>query len=72
MFNAIKFNVLRRHRTAVFGVFFIALLMVLLSISAKAQCSKTWDASGEWEISQGLGAGTVFRLNLKQSGNACR
>src|SRR5437868_4031374 len=70
MFNAIKFNAKRRHRTSVLGVFFFAAVMVLLPISARAQCSKTWDASGEWEISQGLGAGTVFRLSLKQSGSA--
>ena len=70
MFKAIKFNALRRQRTSVLGVFFFAAVMVLLPISANAQraCAKIWDASGEWEISQG--AGDVIRLNLKQSGSA--
>lgn len=70
MFNAIKFNASRRHRSAVFGVFFFAVVMVLLPISAKAQCAKTWDASGEWEMRQGRRGATVVLLKIKQSGSA--
>lgn len=71
MFNAIKFKASRRDRTSMFGVFFFAMAMVLLPISARAQCSKTWDASGEWEIRQGpVARTTVIRLNLQQSGSA--
>ena len=71
MFNAIKFNASLRHRTLALGVLFFVVVIVLLPISAKAQCAKTWDASGEWEIRQGSAARTaVLRLNLAQSGSA--
>jgi hypothetical protein len=70
MFNAISYAS-HRCQTAVLGVFFFAAVMVLLPISAHGQCSKTWDASGEWEIRQGpVGRTTVIRLDLKQSGQA--
>ncbi|HEV7700993.1 MAG TPA: hypothetical protein VGO43_12240 [Pyrinomonadaceae bacterium] len=72
MFNATKVNA-SRHRTSGLrvGVVLFAAVIVLLPISANAQCSRTWDASGEWEIHQGSGPrATVMRLNLTQSGNA--
>ncbi len=47
--------------------FFFAGAITLLPVSADAQCSKTWDASGEWEIRQGR---TLVKLNIKQSGSA--
>jgi hypothetical protein len=68
MFNVIKFNASCRNLTSVLGVIFFAVAMALLPISAHAQCSKQWDASGEWEIRQGRGGSTVTRLDLKQSG----
>lgn len=43
------------------------MVVALLPVSAKAQCAKQWDASGEWEIRQGR---RTIRLNLKQSGSA--
>ena len=67
MFNAISYAS-HRCQTAVLGVFFFAAVMVLLPISAHGQCSKQWDASGEWEIRQGRGGKVVTRLDLKQSG----
>ena len=70
MFNAIKFNTSCRNLTSMLGVIFFAVAMALLPISAHAQCSKQWDASGEWEIRQGRGGSTVTRLDLKQSGTA--
>src|SRR5687768_13741926 len=71
MFNAIKFNTWRRLKSSVFGVLFFVMVVVLLPIPAKAQCAKTWDGSGEWEIRQGSGARTtIIRLNLTQSGIA--
>lgn len=56
MFNLIKFSLLC-----------VALGAVLLPISAAAQCSRTWDASGIWQIRQGR---TLITLDLKQSGSA--
>ena len=47
--------------------FFFIGAVALLPISANAQCSKTWDASGQWEMRQGR---TLITLNLKQSGSA--
>ena len=70
MFNAIKFNASCRNLTSVLGVIFFVVAMALLPISAHAQCARTWDASGEWEIRQGRGGSTVIRLNIKQSGSA--
>lgn len=71
MFNAIKFTPSRRQGTSKLGLFFVAVVMVLLPIAAQAQCAKTWDGSGQWEIRQGSGARTtVIRLNLTQSGIA--
>jgi hypothetical protein len=70
MFNAITFNASLRRNVSVFGLLFFAAVMVLLPIPAQAQCGKTWDASGEWEIRQGRGGKTVTRLDLKQSGSA--
>ena len=71
MFNAIKFNASLRHRTLALGVLFFAVVIALLPMSAKAQCAKIWDGSGEWEIRQGAGVRpTVLRLNLEQSGSA--
>lgn len=57
MFNAVKL-----------AAVFFGVAITLLPIRADAQCSRTWDASGEWEISQG--AGGIIRLDLKQSGSA--
>jgi len=71
MFNAIKFSASRRRsQVSVLGVLFCALAIVLLPTLAHAQCSKTWDASGVWEIREGRGTGSVVRLDLKQSGSA--
>lgn len=58
MFNAIKLA----------AVFFV-IGIILLPVSADAQCSKTWDASGVWEIRQGKNGKRVIRLDLKQSGS---
>lgn len=70
MFNAVKFNALHRGSMSLFGVAVFAVVVVLLPVSARAQC-RNWDASGEWEIRQGAGSrSTVIRLNLKQSGFA--
>src|SRR5689334_16215396 len=70
MVNAIKINALCRNLTSVLGVIFFAVAMALLPISTHAQCSKTWDASGVWEIRQGRGGKAITRLDLKQSGSA--
>ncbi len=58
MFNSIKLAAL---------LFFVG--SILLPVPAEGQCSKTWDASGVWEIRQGKGGKRVIRLELKQSGS---
>lgn len=70
MFRAIKFNALLCRKTELLGVLFFAAVIVLLPVSTQAQCSKTWDASGVWEIRQGARGGVITRLDLKQSGGA--
>ena len=67
MFSAIKFNSLRRQRTSVLGAAFFAVVMALLPISAAAQCSGQWDATGVWEIRE-VG-GYVVRVDLTQTGD---
>ncbi|MBK7392869.1 MAG: hypothetical protein IPI64_06140 [Chloracidobacterium sp.] len=51
------------------AAFFFFVGIILLPVPAEAQCSKTWDASGVWEIRQGKGGKRVIRLDLKQSGS---
>jgi hypothetical protein len=52
MFNAIKFNALRRNLTGMLGMFFFAAVIVILPVSANAQCGE-WTAAGEWRLMQG-------------------
>jgi hypothetical protein len=71
MFNAIKFNASHTYRKSVFGVFFFAVVMVFLSVSANAQC-RDWSAAGEWRLMQGTrGFGfDAVNLRLEQKGSA--
>lgn len=58
-------NLLFRPSPVLFGILFIAVL-ALLPISAEAQCSTGWDASGEHVIRQ---RGTYpFHVTLQQNG----
>jgi hypothetical protein len=70
MFNSVELNASLIRNVSAFGIFFFAAVIALLPVSAHAQCAKQWDASGQWEIRQGLGGKRVLRLDLKQSGSA--
>ncbi|MFN2393572.1 MAG: hypothetical protein ABR566_16615 [Pyrinomonadaceae bacterium] len=70
MLHPAKNTNLNIRRTPLICSLLFAMVIALLPISAQAQCAKQWDGSGEWEIRQGTGAGTIVRLNLKQSGSA--
>lgn len=69
MFNSIKFNASHSQRTSALVVILFAVVMVLLPISAGAQCTQ-WDASGEWkiEVKSGPRKGYVGNASLKQAG----
>jgi hypothetical protein len=64
MFSAIKFHAQRPGRRSILGVFFIAVVMVLMSVSANAQCSD-WSAAGEWRLLQGTRGFGFDAVNLK-------
>src|SRR5438094_483069 len=58
-------NLIIKRTPLLFGLLFAAVL-ALLPISAGAQCSTGWDASGQWNIlAQGEG---LITLKLEQNG----
>jgi hypothetical protein len=67
MFNAMKFNDPGRRPAFLFRVFLFAAVLALMPISAAAQCSTGWDASGRHGIRQ-RGMRYGFTVELQQKG----
>lgn len=55
-----------RHSLLLYSLFLVA-IFVLQPISARAQCSTSWDASGKWSIKQ-AGSSYTNDLTLEQRG----
>lgn len=67
MLHRAKTNNLIIRRTPLFCGLLVAFVLALLPVSAGAQCSTGWDASGEWQIIQ-RGQPYPFSMKLEQKG----
>ena len=71
MFNSIKINDSWRNGTSVAGIFFVAVVLLLIPISANAQCTD-WTAAGQWNLMQGTRGFGFDSVNLKLTQNGSK